>query len=340
MAREESISTTFDDNGVPQDTVVDTGEETNNTGLEAGNDLDIEVVDDTPAVDRNRKPLNHDPDVSEDELASYSEGVKKRITDLKRGYHDERRAKEAAERREQEAIRYAAMVMEENNGLRQSLANGEKMFLETLAGKVSGDLESAKRELKDAHERGDSDAIAAAQEKLSRVTYEIESWRRYQPQYQEPIQQRQMPLQQNALQEQNNGYNHQQAVQPQAPQDERAIEWAKRNPWFGQDSAMTGFAFGLHQKLVNSGIDPRSDEYYEHIDSQMRETFPKAFVESNSTRQNSGNKRTGTVVAPASRSSGGGNKVKLTTSQVAIARKLGVPLEEYAKQVMKETRNG
>lgn len=296
----------------------------------------IEVVDDTPPEDRNRKPLGEDPDeIPEDELAEYSATVKKRISKLRHGYHDERRAKEAAAREREEALRYAQAVIEENKRLKQMYAQGEQVFAQTLSTAVEAQVEAAKRKVKDAYEAGDSDALVAAQQELASAQYKLEqskSFRsqapalqeeRFQQEYAQRTQQPQVP-----------------ATPPAYQPDTRAVEWQRRNSWFGSDDEMTSFALGVHKKLVESGVDPRTSEYYERIDARLRQVFPEKFALEEDAPPRQAEKRPATVVAPQTRASAS-KKIVLSRSQVAIAKRLGIPVEEYARQAaLLEKQNG
>jgi hypothetical protein len=285
------------------------------------NEPEIEVVDDTPAEDRGRKPLAEPPkEFAEDELAKYDASVQQRIKHFTKGYHDERRAKEAALREKEEALRIAQAIVAENNQLKGNLGQSQAMALDSAKKLAVTDLEKAKAKYKEAYESGDSDAIADAQTALTAATIRAERIANFKP----PLQ-RQQPDVQIAPQP---------AVQAPAP-DSRAIEWQEKNRWFGQDEEMTSFALGLHTKLVNSGVDPRSEEYYERLNNRLKQVFPDAFesekpVEAPSPRPKSN-------VAPATRSTAP-KKIVLTQTQVNIAKKLGVPLELYARKVAEEMR--
>jgi hypothetical protein len=295
--------------------------ETKEDSIEFSVEDDIEVVDDTPEGDRGRSPMKEPPkDFADDELAKYDEGVRKRIQHFTKGYHEERRAKEAALREKEEAIRAAQAIVEENKKLKGSLSQGQQALLEQAKRVVANDLEVAKRKYKEAYEAGDSDALVAAQEELTTAKMKAERVNNFKP----------APLQQETP-----------VVQPEqnvsAPQpDSRALEWQKENRWFGQDEEMTGFALALHNKLIKSGIDPTSDEYYDRVNARMRQVFPESF-DSDKQANASSSSRKSNVVAPASRSTAP-KKIVLTKSQVEIAKRLGVPLELYARKVAEEMR--
>ena len=294
--------------------------------LEVGVELpevEVEIVDDTPEEDKGREPLKAEKEEQEDELENYSANVQKRINQLNHRYHDERRAKEALARQSEEAIRLARTVYEENERLKQTLSWGQQEYAREAEAKIEYAQKLAEDKYRKAYETGDTDGVLEAQRELNESAIQ-------KAQLQNQIA---TAVQQTSLQQQNNQVysapEQQYYEQPASPpRDSRAEDWASRNPWFGKDEEMTSFAYGLHQKLVNNGIDPTSDDYYQKIDSRMREVFPQNFQKS----------RKSSTVAPASRSTGS-KKVTLTASQVAIAKRLGVPLETYAKYAAKEMNN-
>lgn len=285
--------------------------------------FEIEVVDDTPEPDRGkpRRAEDVEPQVPEDdEIQSYSEGVQKRIKQLKFEYHEERRRKEEAARLQEEALRYAQQVKAENERLRKTLEEGEGVLVNQAKGRVAAELDKAKAAYKAAYESGDSDALIEAQERLTALQAEKMRYDSYKPQ----PRQAQTPAPEYTR------------PQPQPPQpDAKALAWAKRNPWFEQDEEMTGYAYGLHQKLVKSGIDPRSDEYYNQIDRAVRRVFPDKF-DDGQIEEVAPQRQAGNVVAPAARSGKKPRKVQLTSTQVALAKRLGLSNEQYAAQLMKE----
>lgn len=289
-------------------------------------DVEIEIVDDTPEEDKGREPIKAEvKEEPEDELDNYSEKVQKRINQLNHRYHDERRAKEALARQNEEALRLARTVYEENERLKQTLTWGQQEYAREAEAKIDFAQKLAEDKYRKAYETGDTDGVLEAQRALNEAAIQ-------KAQLQNQIA---AAVQQSTLQTPNNQvysspeqqYYEQPAPPP--PRDSRAEEWAARNPWFGKDEEMTSFAYGLHQKLVNNGVDPTSDEYYQKIDNRIREVFPQNFQKA----------RKSSTVAPASRSTGS-RKVTLTASQVAIAKRLGVPLETYAKYAAKEMNNG
>ena len=299
-------------------------------------ELDIEVVDDTPKADQGRTPSDPPEPVTDDELGEYSEKVRKRIKHFSKGYHDERRAKETAQRERDELERLARQIISENEQLKHKAGNSQNVMLAHAKKTVARDLELAKQKYKTAYDAGNSDAVLEAQTELNQAQFRTEQLNAIKP---PALQQPQDGVQQ--------GQQVPQAAQPQrppapAPQrqapDPRATEWAAKNTWFGQDQEMTALALGAHATLVESGIDPTSDEYYERLNARMHQVFPEKFGDATSPPPAEPN-RPSNVVAPVTRSTTP-KKVKLTQTQVSLARKLGIPIEEYAKQVAIEMRKG
>jgi len=286
--------------------------------VEAKEEVEIEVVDDTPKKDRKRKASEPPEDVTDEELENYSEKVRKRIQHFSKGYHDERRAKESAERERKELERYAKQLADENKELQNAKTKSQQALLEQSKKQAEKDVNVAKYAYKRAYDAGDSDKVLDAQEKLTDAKLKLNKLKEVDI----PLQEEETPVQ-----------SEQRAAQP----DEKASNWAQENTWFGSDEEMTAYAMGVHNKIVREGVDPSSDEYYEKINSRMQSTFSDYFGEEGQTEQET-KKRKSNVVAPASRSTSP-KKVTLTRTQVAIAKKLGVPLELYAKKVAEEMRN-
>jgi hypothetical protein len=283
-------------------------------------DIDLEVVDDTPEEDRGRKPLDREVnDPSDEEIAEYSDKVQKRMKELTHARHDERRAKEAALREREEAVRVAQKLIEENKALRQNVNTNQNVAVESMKSQAESMLIMARKKLKEAQENYDTDAIIAAQEELAEAKYRVERIKDYRP---TPLQEPKQEV-----------YN--QETTPQVPvPDQKALSWQQRNQWFGTDDEMTSLALAVHKKLVESGVDPRSNEYYERVDARMREVFPTFFGE---TKKEAPSKRPANVVAAVTRTATGKTKVKLTKTQEALARKFGLTNEQYAKEVLKLT---
>ena len=284
--------------------------------VEVENEAEIEVVDDTPEEDRGRAPMKEPPaEVTDDELEKYSESVKKRIQHFSKGYHDERRAKEAALREREEALRLAQNLVEENKKLQGSLGQGQQALLEQAKKVVANEVEQAKAKYKQAYESGDSDALVAAQEELTAAKIKAERVNNFKPAVAKP----EAPVVQTAPR-----------PEPQIQVDTKARAWQEANPWFGSDDEMTAVALTVHKRLVESGVDTSSDEYYEKINSRVRQLFPDAFTSEKPVKK-------AAVVAPATRSTAP-KKIVLTQSQVSIAKRLGLTNEQYARAVAEEMR--
>jgi hypothetical protein len=288
--------------------------------------LQIELVDDTPEQDRNRKPIGKKVEdiVGDDEAKQYSEAVQKRFKELSHVAHDERRAKEAAQREAAEAARFAKQVYDDNLRLRSYVSQGEQVHKHVLTTAASSKLDMAKKALAAAYQSGDAEKVSEASEMLSNASIEAAMAQQFRPSAPPTGQEQnfQVPLQQ------------QQPAQPRV--DEKAARWQAKNQWFGADDEMTSLALGLHRKLVDAGVDPNSDEYYQKVDTRMREKFPEVFGTQAPTTQ----MRTTSVVAPVGRSTAP-RKVTLSTSQQNLARKLGISNEQYAKSLVAlENRNG
>ena len=287
-------------------------------------ELEVEVVDDTPKADRNRKPSEPPEEVTDEELEDYSEKVRKRIQHFSKGYHDERRAKEAALRERDELERFVKSIQDENTKLKGSVNKNQTALVEQAKKTAEVELEQAKKAYKDAYEAGDADAILVAQESLTGAKIKSDKLNNVK-----------IPT----LQEESNEVKTKEEPENATPTvDPRAQDWAKKNTWFGTDDEMTSLALGLHNKLAKQGVDLQSDEYYEAIDTRMRQLFPDKFEEEVAeTEEAEKPKKQANVVAPATRSVAP-KKVKLTQTQVAIAKRLGVPIELYAQKVAEEMR--
>lgn len=282
-------------------------------------DPEVEIIDDTPQEDRNRKPMAEAPkDFTDDELETYNDSVKKRIQHFTKGYHEERRAKESATREREEALILAQQVIQENQRLKGSLNQGHTALLEQARKVVDNEVAMAEAKMRIAYESGDSGAIAEAQRELTTTVLKADKIANFKP----------APLQdtQNAVQTTQQ--------QPAQRLHHKTEDWRSRNPWFGQNRRMTSYALALHEELtVDERIQPTSDEYYQRIDAEMKNRFPDAFggnVDATPSQKKSN-------VAPATRSTAA-KKIVLTQSQVNIAKRLGLPLDVYAKEVAKQNR--
>jgi hypothetical protein len=283
---------------------------------------EIEVVDDTPPADRGRTPMAEPPkEFAEDELTKYDEGVQKRIKHFTKGYHEERRAKEAAQREKDEALRFAQALAEENKKLKGSVNQNQAALIEQAKKVVANELETAKRQYKAAYESGDSEALVNAQEALTSAKMKADKVNNFRP---TPLQVEETPVQ----------------MQPQptrpAPLDDKLLAWTEKNQWFGPNKRMTSYALGLHEDLVSEGIPAGSEEYYRRIDADIRERFSDQFGAEESVDAKPQRTKSN-IVAPATRSTAP-KKIVLTQTQVNIAKRLGVPLELYARKVAEEMR--
>tara|TARA_R110000772_G_scaffold34106_1_gene82947 strand:- start:2705 stop:3703 length:999 start_codon:yes stop_codon:yes gene_type:complete len=292
---------------------------------EDDDDIEIEEYDDTPEADRNRKPLPKEivDEVDSDDLSEYSERVKTRMSQLRKVYHDERREKENAAREALEAVRYAQAVADENKKLKNSLTYGEKSYIEVSVQAAQHELNNAKQAYREAYDNGDTDKLIDAQEKMYEAQQKVSQVKNYRPQYE------------SALQNEENNVK----IQPERPQavtpDKKALLWEAQNEWFGQNNEMTSLALGLHEDLVRSGVNPTSDKYYSNINATMRKRFPEYFEEKSLDEDKPAQRRTpSTVVAPATRSTAP-KQVRLSKTQRALAKKLGLTNEQYARETLK-----
>jgi hypothetical protein len=326
-----------DDDEIPGNKVSDEKEvsiktEKNEVKIETkADDIDLEIEDDIPAADRGKEPLPKDKveELENDTLEDYSDRVKQRMAQLKKVWHDERRAKESADRERQEAIKFAQQIAEENKKLKTTLSSGEETYIHTLKGALEQQLHSAKRDYREAYDLGDSEKIIEAQQKMNDAQFRLSEAQRYTPQYKNTLQEdeKEVYIQEN---------------RPQAPKpDNKALAWQDKNDWFGKDEEMTSLALGVHEKLVRSGIDPTSDEYYRRIDSTMQKRFPEYFGDATLDEDQPAQRtKPSNVVAPATRSTAP-KKVRLTKTQVALAKKFGLTPEQYARETLKlENANG
>jgi hypothetical protein len=291
-------------------------------------ELKVEVVDDTPDEDRGRVPLppNVVEELEKDDLEEYSEKVKKRLSQMKKVWHDERREKERAAREKEEALQFAQRAYEENKQLKQRLSAGEKVYVTEVTKAAETELATAKDSLKRAYEGGDAEKITEAQDALTDAKLKLREYQRYRPALQEP---------EDTVQQ------SQQTQPPRVQPDQKAEAWRQKNTWFGADEEMTSLALGLHEKLVRSGVDPRSDDYYQQVDKTMRKRFPDYFGEAEPPtveREEPPPRKASTVVAPATRSTAP-RQVRLTSTEAAIAKRLGLTPEAYAREKMKLESN-
>lgn len=293
---------------------------------ETQGELDIEIIDDAET-----KPARKEKVFAEDvkdgsideEILNVDKTAQWRIDQLTAKSHDERRQKEQSEKLRDEAIVYAQRVKAENDRLNGLIVNGQEYIGKQAEERAGFAKQAAQQKYKEAYEQGNTEEMVAAQEQLTRATMDQASAEQFNAQMPEtPVPQ--APQQQYMPQ--------QQVPKP----DKKAVEWQAKNQWFGTDSEMTSFAYGVHEKLVREdNIDPRSDEYYEKIDSRMGQVFPDFFGKE--IKDAVGATSQSSVVAPATRNnSAKPRKVQLTATQVALAKKLGVTPEQYANQMVKD----
>lgn len=314
----------------------DEQEETKGKPLEteaAADEVEYVIEDDTPAEDKNAKPLPAEvkEELENDNLMEYSNKVKMRLEQMKKAWHDERRVKEAAEREREEAIRFAQQVAQENKKLKSTLSEGEKQYVSTMQSAAETELEMAKRAYRDAYDSGDPDRIVEAQQQLTEASLKQDKAKNFKPSLQ---------IQEDDVQ------TYQQTTQTQeSPKiDPLTSKWLERNTWYGPDEEMTALALGTHAKLekqFGKGYIG-SEEYFKRIDETMRKRFPENFSEEIEVETQAGGDKpsqrteakSAPVVAPATRSTAS-KRIVLKASQVALAKKLGLTPEQYAREMQK-----
>ena len=291
-------------------------------------DFEVEIEDDTPAEDRGKTPSEPEfvESLERDELDEYSAEAKKKIAGFRKIYHDERRKADEADRERQEAINIAKKLYEENKALKGKVNSSEAVAVDSFKTSAEQELAIAKKEYRDAYESGDGEKLVEAQERMTTAKIKLDR----------VFDATQNLNQRRALQEQENEVQIPQQPVQQPLRDTKAQSWQEKNSWFGQDDEMTSLALGLHEKLVkqNGMAYATTDEYYKRIDETMRKRFPENFEDVDDEKPQSKAKPS-TVVASASRSTSS-KKVRLTTSQQAIAKKLGLTNEQYARELIKE----
>lgn len=291
-------------------------------------DLEIEIEDDTPTEDRGRTPLPKElvERLEVDELDKYSVEAKEKLVQMKKVWHDERREKERARREQQEAIDAALALREENKRMKEMISKGEQEYIAAMKTAADLQLEMAKKAYKESYESGDSEGMMNAQQSITNATLQLDRIKNFK-----------LP----ALNEQEVEVQIPKPAEPAPRSDEKAVSWQKNNPWFGQDEEMTAAALGLHEKLKRNGVIIGSDEYYKRIDETMRKRFPEQFEEPEVEKPAAEPvRKPSTVVAPATRSTSP-KKIRLTNTQVQLAKKLGLTPEQYALEIKKlEAQNG
>ena len=298
----------------------------------ADDEIEIEIVDDVPDDEKPRRAEGEKADIpDDDDLESYSESVQKRIKKLKFEYHEAERQKQEAARLREEAINYAKQIHAENERLRQNLQKNEGSLVEQAKARVESELNSAKAAYRTAYEAGDSEAVLEAQSKLTQLQNDMYRLQNYRPQPQ--------PAPQAQPEPQPQAQVPQRAEDVQLTPEQKA--WLARNDWWGKDRRMTSYALGVHEDLVHNGVAPDSEKYYAEIDKELRKVFPHKFADVAGEEEVTPRQQKATqVVAPATRSAKKPSKIKLTSTQVAIAKRIGVTPEQYAAQLMKDARNG
>ena len=307
MAETQQIVTETADKQVP----LDFDAEAQDVEVSLEGPASVEMVTDAEIVEIEEKT----------EQEEYGSTVQKRIDRLTKKMRE-------AERQREEAVKYAQNVQQESEGLKARMQQLDQGYVSEYGSRITAEQQQAEGDLKKAVELGDVDATVAAQKTLTQLAVAQDRYEQAKGQQEQQAAQQAAYAQQ--MEQQAQAYPQQQVQQAAAPPtDPKAEKWAARNEWFGQDEAMTFAAFGIHKKMVETeGFDPQSDEYYSELDERIQTEFPQKF--------NGTSKRAAQTVAGVSRSSSSGRgskKVRLTPSQVAIAKKLGVPLEEYAKYV-------
>lgn len=283
---------------------------------QADDQIIIDVEDNTPVEDRNKPPMEEKvkQELYNDELEDYSTKVKKKLIQMKRLAHEERREKENALREQQEAVAFAQKILEENKRLKSNLNNSEKNVLASVQKAVAMEMEAAKRAYREAYDSGDTDKVMEAQEKLTQATLKAEKVKNFRP---PTLQEEETPVQMAP-----------QPV-PQYRPDPSAQAWQQENPWFGEDEEMTSLALGLHEKLKREGVQVSSQEYYRKIDATIRKRFPERFEEEAEQNERPVARKS-SVVAPATRSTSP-KRVRLNPSELNLAKKLNLTPEQYAK---------
>ena len=323
--------------------------------VEEATDIEFEVVDDRPEEDQRpskskKAEKAEDSEASDEELGQYSEKVQKRLNKLKFDYHEERRQREAAEKLREEAISYAQQVANKNQEMESLIARGEAALVEQVKERATVALDSARASYRKAYEEGNTDEIIASQERLNRAQAEFTEAERYQSQSRQQVDQRNQYQQQAYQQEIARKAAEQVAAQNQQAQGQalpepspEAKDWAEKNDWFMKEGheEMTALAYGAHTSAVQKGMNTNSQEYFDYIDNRMRSSFPEYDWQDQRddgrTATATSNQRPSSGVAPSSRSNGAKpRKVQLTSTQVSLAKRLGLSPEQYANQLIKE----
>tara|TARA_R100001377_G_C3194011_1_gene111767 strand:+ start:833 stop:1762 length:930 start_codon:yes stop_codon:yes gene_type:complete len=294
--------------------------------MKQSNDFDVEIVDDRPTEDQRspRQEAESDDFNIDEEIDGVNDQVKKRINRLKYEYHEQRREKEENARIRDEAVQYAQSIQQQNEKLSDIVNRSEEALIKSVSTRADTEIKAAKQAYKKAYDEGDSEALVLAQESLTKAQTDKTYLQNYQPQPQKV--------------EAAKSFDQ----QPQTA-DPRTQTWIDNNQWFGQPGyeEMTGFAFGLHESLTKKNITSKSDKYFDTINSRLHKTFPEFFnVGKEEDVQPTSTRRKNTVVASAQREGKNPRKVQLTQTQVKLAKRLGITPEQYARQMVKESKRG
>lgn len=292
-------------------------------------EIEIEIIDDVPEEDRKNAtpmPKNIVDEIDNDDLEEYSGKAKERLLQMKKVMHDERRAKEEALREQAESLRVAQQLVNENKNLKGRLSTGEQTLVNNYKENMVRELDDAKREYKDAYDSGDSDRLGEAQEKLIEVKMKAKQIEDYRPEFQN-----------ETLQPQESDVQIQQPTKRLEPKTQ---EWLDKNSWYGSDDDMSYLAMGIHRRLERQGVSLGSEHYFNVIDTEMRQRFPEKFDDETSEPEvKPSAKRPSNVVAPATRSTSP-KKIRLTPTQVQLAKKFNLTPEQYARELTKlESQN-
>jgi len=312
-------------------------DEEENQAQNPENEIEVEIVDDTPEDDRkNATPMPKEivEQLDNDDLEQFAGEAKAKLLQMKKVYNDERRRADAAEKEQAEAISLAKAILEENKKLKTKLTAGEKDLVTNVKQNINHELTAAKQAYKDAYDSGDSDRLVEAQEKLTEVKLKSQQIEQYKPEFSEEA----LQAQENAVQIQN---------QPQRL-DSKTQSWLDKNQWYGKDDDMSYLAHGVHRRLEREGVPIGSDHYWATIDEEIKRRFPEKFGQTEEikpsseaeTKPSAKANRPATVVASATRSTSP-KRITLTLRQQALAKKLNLTNEQYAIELTKlESQNG
>ena len=312
-------------------------DEVENQDQNPENQIEVEVIDDTPEEDKvNATPMPKEivEQLDNDDLEQFAGEAKAKLLQMKKVYNDERRRAEAAEKEQAEAIALAKAILEENRKLKSKLTAGEQSLVSNVKQNINHELTAAKQAYKEAYDSGDSERLIEAQERLTEAKIKAQQMEMYKPEFSEEA----LQAQENAVQIQH---------QPQRL-DSKTQAWLDKNQWYGRDDDMSYLAHGVHRRLEREGVPIGSDYYWATIDAEVKKRFPEKFGETEEIKPSSEaeikpsakSNRPATVVAPATRSTSP-KRITLTTRQQALAKKLNLTNEQYAMELTKlESQNG